>query len=216
VRWLASLLLLTGCPWGVPTPVAKVQHGPAFAAPRGLLAALPVACSKITSLDSDDLCAPGQLAAVASATRMALEFAGESVIDSERINAELRLRTTHTEEDLARRAPAGPDTFAPPETGVHEETTMTGGLTWAELSPPAQEALLATLGADGLIGAELSFGPPRGLSWQRTVGVRVSVRRLDGALAWRAGCEVETGDYHTVAQAIDLATRCALESAALW
>ncbi len=42
------------------------------------------------------------------------------------------------------------------------------------------------------------------------------VRLADETLAWESECGVETGDFHSEPQAVELATRCALESATLW
>jgi hypothetical protein len=214
VRWLLVLCVLAGCPWAAPVPIARVQLGPAHREAITVLAALPVQCTADPSLFT-----PAHAAVVASATRMALEFSGYSVVDSELINAELRRRSTRTIPSgggFAHAAPARGG-FGPPASGTYTETEITGGATWAEVSPARQDALLAVIGVQGLLRTIVTLGRARGLASQRTVTVSVEVSRLaDARLAWHTDCSVETGDYHSTEQALDLATRCALDSRALW
>jgi len=85
VRWL--VVIMTGCMWANPTPVARVQHGPAFGNKPRIVVAMPVTC-----LADPTLCGPSHQRAVAEATRMALEFDGYSIVDSELVNAEMLRR----------------------------------------------------------------------------------------------------------------------------
>ena len=87
-RWSLLALVLGGCHFTPPVPVAYVSLGPAHGQPLNPIAAMPVMCGE-TSLG----CQIGYQVMVANTTRMALELGGGSLVDSELINAELRLRT---------------------------------------------------------------------------------------------------------------------------
>lgn len=212
---IGPLALLGACKFTPPTPVAYVTHGPAFGQEANPIAALPVRCGATTMG-----CVPGYQYAVANATRMALELGGVSLVDSELINAEMRMRTTKTRSSTSEYEQSSPQIGQPAQTtatGTRETTTEVTGATWESLPPGEQQSLLTAMGVRGLLHATISMGTPHGLSGQRTVTVQLAVTRLsDGALAWQSECGVETGDYHAEPQAVELATRCALESATLW
>jgi len=194
-------MLLAGCAFTAPTPRAFVRRGPAYGQIVTPLAALPVNCGAATMG-----CLPGYKVAVASATRMAIEFGGFSLVDSELINAEMQRRFTLTRETTSRGAPANDQT----------DTELTGR-TWSDLEPQQQRDLLTAMGVKGLFHATVTMGIPHGMAGQRTVTVAVAISRLsDAQLVWQAECGVETGDYHSEVQAVDLATRCALESGTVW
>ena len=212
---LGLLVMLAGCPWAAPVPRARVYHGPAYGPPLTTVVALPVECDALR-----EVCTPEHATAIAAATRMELEFVGYTVVDSELINAEMRRRTTETHEQLTGpsvgRVEVQPQTFRPPSSGTSSTTAVSGGTTWFAASPEQQQALLAALGASGVLRTTISLGEAHGMAQQRTVDVAVTLTRLDGQIAWRADCSVETGDYHSAEQAMELATHCALESVALW
>ena len=221
MRWpgpsiLVVLTFVAGCPWTAPTPVARVHHGPAFHAAPLTLAALPV-----TSTAEASLWTPAHATAVAAATRMLLEYAGFNVVDTERLNVESWRRSTKTVE-TSRSAgfrgatPPRLDTFVPPRETSDEIGAVAGGTAWSEAPPEARHAMLIAMGIDGTLSTRVSFGPLRRLTQRRTVTTSVTVARLDGTLVWESSCDVVAGDYHSEPQAIDLATRCALESASLW
>lgn len=189
---LAFAVTLVGCNFTPPTPVARVRRGPAAAEFTSPLAALPVSCEG-TSMG----CLPGYLYGVASATRIALEYGGYTVVDGELINAELRRRTTRTTDEVT-------------------QTEVTGAV-WSDLPVLQQRELLSAMGVRGVLRAQVALGTPHGMAAQRTVTVGISLARLeDDLLVWQSQCDVETGDFHSEAQAVDLATRCSLESATLW
>jgi hypothetical protein len=191
-----ALGLATGCHFAVPTPRAFVRHGPAHGEPVAVIAALPVRCGSTTMG-----CRPGYPIAVAATTRMALEFAGLTLVDSERINVELQRRATTT----TRTADA-----------ERSETTIEGE-TWIQLDGERQGLLLRGMGIDAVLDATISMSNPRGLAGQRTVTIAIALSRLpDRRLAWQSQCSVETGDFNDEPLAIELATQCALESATLW
>jgi hypothetical protein len=190
------LCLLAACKFTPPTPQAYVQHGPAFGQAGTQLAALPVECGAQTLG-----CLPGYKVAVASATRISIEYGGYTLVDSELINAELQRRTSKTV------ATADAETT----------TTEVTGRTWLDLPPPRQRELLAAMGIQGVMRTTIAMTVPLGMAGERIVTVAVVVSRVaDEQLVWRSRCSVVTGDYHSESQAIDLATRCALESGTLW
>ncbi len=215
---LCAALLLSGCNFTAPTPVAYVSHGLAHGHPINPIAALPVRCNA-----SSMGCLPGYQLMVASSSRMALELGGGILVDSELINAELQLRVTRTRQ--VRRELDGkpvPDPThdqggtALPTDQIEQETALTGQ-TWLQLPLLEQRRLLQDMGINGVLSATVSLGIPHGMAGQRTVTVEVSLRRMsDDALAWQSACSAETGDFHSEPQAVELATRCALESATLW
>jgi len=190
------LFAVVGCAFAPPPPVAHVRRGPAFGQWLTPLAAMPVVCGRTTMG-----CLPGYLAAVASATRISLEYGGYRVVDTERINAELQQRSTHTVETIA---------------GERVETEVTG-VRWLDLPPEQQRALLIGLGIKGVFRAVISMGIPHGMAAERTVTATIAITRLvDEQVVVQVDCSVPTGDQHSEAQAVELATRCALESATLW
>jgi hypothetical protein len=211
--WLPALICATGCPWGVPAPVARVGHGPAFQNGGATLAALPVRCAPELRV-----CARPYAAAIASATRMNLELTGYTVVDTELLNAEARRRTTTRTEPIAARVPAVPQHGVrdEPIDRSREEVELSGGLSWADAPPEERRRMLIAMGVDGVLATEVGMGPPRGMARQRTLTMRVTITRLDGDLIWRSECDVETGDYRSDEQAVDQAARCAVESASLW
>jgi hypothetical protein len=202
------LCLLAACAFTPPTPQAFVQRGPAFGQPVTPLAALPVECGA-TTLG----CLPGYKLAVASATRIAIEFGGYTLVDSELINAEMQRRTSRRQETVREE----PTTPGPGVTAEETTTTEVTGRTWFDLPPHAQRDLLAAMGVRGVLRATIAMSIPQGMAGLRMVSVGISVSRLsDGQLVWQSRCGVMTGDFHSEPQAIELATRCALESGTLW
>lgn len=187
-RLALALLLATGCRYTAPTPQAYVTHGIALRAPITTLVALPVVCEGFSVR-----CEPAQQVAVAAAARLGVEYLGYSVVDSDLLNAELRVRRT-TE--------AG-------GSGPHEEVS---GKTWFDLDTEARRAFVAEIGAHGVLHTAINSG-----GYSQPVTVRLAVTKLeDDALVWQSQCQVATGDYNDELRAMDLATQCALESMTLW
>lgn len=213
---LAGLLglALAGCHFTPPTPTAYVSLGPAHGQPLNPIAALPVRCGSFT-----EGCFPGYEAAVASATRMAIELGGGTLVDSELLNAEMRLRVTRTvtSKGGSPPPPTQPNPYAPPPSDPSTTTTEVTGATWTSLPPNEQRTFLEQIGVRSVLSTTLLLSSPQGLSGQRTVTVRLALMRLaDDAISWQSECGVETGDYNSEPQAIELATQCALEGATLW
>lgn len=190
---VACCVLLTGC-FHAPPPYARVHRGPAYGHVVDPIAAVPVTCASDGAFGG---CIPEYSQAVATATRMSLEFAGYALVDAELLNAETRRRSSKT---------------------VGENTTVEkSGPEWKDLSPSAQRELLFSIGVRGLLRAAITMGPPRGAAQQRTITVTITVTRTsDDAVAWRSQCSAESGDFNAPERAVELAARCALESPSLW
>lgn len=190
VRWLLAFVVwsLTGCIWSQPTPVARVQHGPAFGSKPRIVVAMPVAC-----LAEEDLCGIHHQQAIGEATRMALEFDGYSIVDSELVNAEM-VRRRHT---------------------GREEQIVDGKL-FGESSPAEQRQLLHDIGADGIVTTTVTISRYHDPNYSRTVAVEMAMLRLDGALVWWSQCRAESGNNASNDEAMDAATRCAIKSSTLW
>ncbi len=143
-----------------PSTHVRETYGPAFPQQLGLLAAKPIACVAQTPGG----CTAGREQALATATRIALESAGWSVIDTELVNAERRVHRIEGSSD-----------------------TIIAGTTWRETSLDEQLALVTTLGARGWLDVAAKVG-------RAAVTVTVQVSRLDGVLAWARTCTVEYWD----------------------
>jgi len=182
------LLLLGGCHWTVPsTPTARVQTDGEHPPPR-ILAAFPVECVA---------CTPQQLGAIATETRMGLELSGYSVVDSELVNAEARVRFTHTTNDRS-------------------EVSVDGTRGWDGLAPGQQADLLTAMGVDGVLRTSIAVHGVPGPDYSSTITVTLAVARIDGAVAWRTDCSVVSDGIGSTMLAIERASRCAIESKELW
>ena len=181
------------------------------------LVAVPVSCEAL-----GPACTPAQEAAVRTATRMELEFAGFHVVDAETLNNELSWRQETTTEVDPVTSPANPTgaVRARPPGDLPEDppalSEKTGGFT--ALPPEQQRAFLLESGVQGVLSVSISLGPLQGLIFpHRDATIAITMTRVnDGALAWYSRCHVDTGKFHTEELALELATRCALESATLW
>ena len=147
----------------------------------------------VTCLADPLLCGPSHQHAVAEATRMALEFDGYSIVDSELLRAEMLRRH---------------------QTGSRDE--VVGGTLFAEASPAEQHQILRDVGADGVVTTTLTISQARGAEAARTVAVEMAVLLLDGELVWWSQCRAESGYAASNEEAIDTATRCAIEGSTLW
>lgn len=197
VATVATLGLLGGgaCSLNAPVPVAHVRLGPAVASPPQVLLALPAVCNA-----SSGDCAEQHRNAVAIATRMSVEFGGYTMIDSERVNLELRQRR--------ERRLTG-------DTQETRQTEVTGAL-WVDATPAEQREVLDTMAIDGLLAVKLSLTEPEGMSQLQHIRVAIELLRVEPAeVVWSSHCTTVSGDHRSTAQAIDLATRCALEGALL-
>ena len=136
-------------------------------------------------------------------TRMGLELAGYTVVDTELVNAEVRLRLKRTREDTV-----GKDMER-----IHEE--LSDSRAWTQLAPGEQRELLTELGVDGVLQASIVMGYSTG-AFEERVTIRLAVEQLDGTVAWRADCGVRTEGDEPRDVMIERVGRCALDSEAMW
>ncbi len=199
-----------------PVPQARVRKGPSFEkAPRKILA-LPTTCVGETST----YCVSEYLAAIASITRMTLEYEGRRVLDSEGIKSEATERTEKRQQHTRTTSPRdlhlrGAGT--PYGSTGHVVLTQSGGTFFLAASPETQRSMAAQMGIDGVFLSEMRVGQRQNISDQRTIEVRLALLRVPTdkspmSLVWSSKCSAETGVYLELEQAIDTATRCALDS----
>jgi len=138
---------------------------------------------------------------------MYLEYQGHSVIDSEFLNAETRLRYSKTQQTSEEAEPQ-----------VLEENRT--GRDFKDLDPDEQHVVLDSIGALAVFRASVDMGIQgpnvlRPLLGPITVELTLS-RLADNAVVWRSRCTVHTGNSNTRETALEKATRCALEAEALF
>lgn len=200
-----AALAVGACSLSPTHPLARVRKGPAFARPPGRILALPARCAP----ETDEVCRHAYARAVEGAARMSLELDGYTLVDSELINLHMRRRRERLRENLAGLAALSP------------VVELSGGLTWADATEEERRALVRDLRVDGFLAADIAIGPMHGMNGQQTIQVRLSVTRVGGLeRVWTSRCAIDTGThvtlYHSVDQAVDRATRCALESVELF
>jgi len=194
--WLATVALVAGCHYAVrATPSSRVYRGPAFAHTPHVVAALPVECRN---------CAPNQLDAIAMQTRMGLELRGYTVVDTELVNAEARMRLRTSTEQLS-----GTDN----ELRTEEVTTTPA---WTQLSPRQQHELLIALGVDGVLHTSVTMTYTATSDFHQTILIALAVEQLDGTVAWRSDCGTSNTGDDTNTWMIERLGQCALDSEALW
>lgn len=187
------LLLLSACSVYTPVPQARVTPGPARQATLRKILAMPTECAA----NEAEMCTEAQAVAVDAATRMSLEFAGLRLVDSEVVNAYLRARITRTDNNSTT-------------TEVDERE----GASWLTASDDIRRRLLLDLGIEGYLTTRITVGQAKNVEDQRTVSVTVSiVRAADLEAKWTSVCSIETGRYYFADEAVEVAVRCALESA---
>ena len=198
----AALLCLAGCV-EMPTPVAYVKRGPAFAAhPRRIIAMPsvivggPVMIPIPKSNPNIQLYREADTLLVDQLVRMVLEFGGFIVANAE----DIKVSTGHTSETINRA-----------ETGDAEvATAQTGKAFLSQLDPARRDDVLHSLGFDGVLFTTTSFGPlkygfPNPLTVEATL---VDVRT--GTSVWTSRCSVETEHIPNMDWAQHRAARCTM------
>jgi hypothetical protein len=193
-------LLAAACSLQRPIPQARVRRGPAWTAPPSIVLALPAECISAES----GACTAAHQAAVDSAARMALEFVGYTLVDSQTVNVKLGERRELTRQAGAYGA-----------TSEHREVEVKR-VTWEDATLEERRAVIGELEADGILASAITMSMAD-LVGDRTIEVRLTLSRVsDEQVVWVSRCAVETGDGDlSTEQAIEHATRCALESATL-
>ena len=194
---------------------ARIRLGPAHGKSIRRVVALPAACGSLalapegagTSVSSFDApsslhseCAARDVAAVDNSVRALLEFQGFDIIDSEKVNAETRVRT----ETENRIVSSGYESSS-------KETEISGAK-FADATPKVQQAILGELGAEGLLNTRIWISAEVGMGGRRTIEVQVRLLHAPtGQLAWAKRCELEYGGIVSDTEAMEKAVRCAVE-----
>ena len=182
-------IAIAGCQLYPDPAHARVYHGPAYGTHPTTIVALPAQPAD---------CSEEQCRAVATAARMSLEVAGYTIVDAELVNAEMRRRTTTSNTD------------------VHTaKRTEVEGKTWQDASPAEQARLVDDIGAEGVLETAIVKSDGDHV-YTRRFTVALTMRTVDGRVIWRSDCADEGGDTKDERQALESATRCALESVMLW
>lgn len=153
-------------------------------------------------------------------TRMALEFEGRRVLDSELILSESGEHSERSYDQVRTTPPVhlNPSQTGKPSVGSSSHvTSLSTSVSFLNATPETQMLMASEMGIDGILQSEMRVGHRQNVSDQRTIEVHVSLWRVfDGQSAmgevWASHCSAETGVYNDLEQAIDTATRCALES----
>jgi hypothetical protein len=192
-----GLLVVTGCSLSRgPVPLARIQRGPA--APATRIVALPGQCR-----GEPDVCLPGHARGVDGAVRMLLEFNGYTVIDAEALNVQAARRLERTTEGDRPTAVVG---------GEAREVEVEAAR-FDDADPATRRALLADLEAEGVLTTSVIVNPRHDYG-DRTFEVVLRLERADdGAVIWRSRCTAESEHAVSYEQAIERATRCAIEGA---
>ena len=192
------------CQLSLPPPMARVRRGPGFAPAPTKILALPAVCEA----ESEGICLVAHQKAVDVTTRMSLEFVGYRLVDSELVNIYLRERVERIRTTTAESYGVIRD--------QETRSVEVAGVGWDQATVEERQRVLGEMGVDGFLASRIVMGPMKNVEGQRTVEIHLVVTRVhDNALVWRSRCAVETGQYHSIDQAVDLAARCALEGANL-
>lgn len=155
-------------------------------------------------------CAAHATAGVDQALRASLEFGGFSVIDSEKVNA----LTATRQEIIQRTSHRQQQQQLPADTSQSESRSVEViGARFADATPREQEAIIAELGATGLVQARIAIGAGVGIGTRRTAIVQVRLLEMPSRqLAWARRCEVEVGGLMERDEvAMERGIRCAIE-----
>jgi hypothetical protein len=193
-------------------PVVRGRVGPAAARQVRSIVALPASCGTLSMVRvplegsaatwvQQVACSDTALRAVDQTVRSNLELGGFSVIDSERVNAV----TGSRREVQERRQYWG---------GVQSSTEIEQrGARFEDATPLEQRALLAELGAQGLLTTRVAVGASVGAGQRRVVTVQLQLLDVpERQLVWSRRCELEVGGiFATDEVAMTSAASCAAE-----
>lgn len=226
---LSAALLIAACASSeLLPPRLSSRHGPAADRPIRRVIATPATCGTFdltpmpataaerelhgssTVLRHLGTCAAHATAGVDQALRATLEFGGFSVIDSEKVNA----LTSTRQEILRRTSQQSLQQGAPTSEGESESrSTEVIGARFADATPREQDAIVAELGATGLVQVRIAIGAGVGAGTRRTAVVQVRLLEMPSRqLAWARRCELEVGGLMERDEvAMERGIRCAVQ-----
>lgn len=193
-------------------PVVRGRVGPAAERPVRSIVALAASCGTLSMVRvpinaSDGMwvqqaaCSADALGAVDQKVRSSLELGGFSVIDSERVNA-----ITGTRREVQERR----QYYGSVRSSSEIEQR---GARFEDATPLEQRALLAELGAQGLLTTRVTIGASVGAGQRRVVTVQLQLLDVpERQLVWSRRCELEVGGlFATDEAAMASAAGCAAE-----
>lgn len=224
-----AALLLTACASSeLMQPRLSARSGPAADHPIRRVVATPATCGTFeltptpataaereaygrdTVLRHLGTCPAHATAGVDQALRATLEFGGFSVIDSERVNA-----LTATRQEIIERISHRAEQQGLPisESEGESRSTEVIGARFADATPREQEAIVAELGATGLVQVRIAIGAGVGAGARRNAVVQVRLLEMPSRqLAWARRCEVEVGGLIERDEvAMERGIRCAVQ-----
>ncbi len=196
-----SATTLAGCFGHAPTPLARVQFGPAreFFAQRVI--ALPSTC-----VPAGSMCDADYLRAVDAQLRMELEFHGHTVIDSESLNVRTVAFTQKVTKDSFENSFGDTTATKTVETSVAKQL-------FVDAAPEIQVAVLNDLMIDGWVTSQIVISGITSVNNTRALQVNIDFsRRQDAVKIWTSRCEVVSGLHLSQAVAMSRTMQCALES----
>lgn len=225
---LASVLLAACASSEHLPPRLSARSGPAGSHVIRRVVALPATCGTFdltprpataeeqarlgfsTVLQHLGTCAAHATAGVDQALRASLEFGGFSVIDSEKVNALTATRQEIIQRSSHREQQQGLPAATSQSEGRSVEVI---GARFSDATPREQEAIIAELGATGLVQARIAIGAGVGAGARRTAIVQVRLLEMPSRqLAWARRCEIEVGGLMERDEvAMERGIRCAIE-----
>lgn len=147
---------------------------------------------------------------VDQALRAALEFGGFAVVDSEKVNA-----ITGTRQEILRRhahSEQRNDQLVTESAGERRSTEVVGAR-FSDATPLEQEAIVAELGASGIVQTRIAIGAGVGAGSRRTATIQVRLLEMPSRqLAWVRRCELEIGGMMGSDEvAMERGIRCAVD-----
>lgn len=200
-------LAVAGCGPMAATPPPlrpEVRHGPAAGARPGRVLVLPAACGAV-----DQPCPRSYVQTVDAIVRGGLEFAGYSLVESERLRSETRQR--HEEHGRTTTSSQSPPSATTTETSL----VVLDGPGFEDLSVDERHAVLEGSGADAVLSVRIVVGGQMGV-WVPNQHVEVMVKlgvNHGDAMAWASRCTASSNDFTTVDAALEHAARCAVYGA---
>ncbi len=225
-RTAAFLLVsLVGCTSPKP-PVLhpQVQYGPAAQIKPKRVLVLQSMCGSLEAR-----CPKEYEQSVDAIVRSGLEFAGYSIVDSEKLRLAARTRhEEHTSETNTTKTVSETEIVRPlilldenATTATTTETTkdityvVLDGSNFEDLSIDEKHQVIDKAGTDSVVSVRIVIGGKIGVwvpNQNVEVMVKLGVNRGD-EMAWASRCTASSNDFTTVTAALEQAARCAMHGA---
>lgn len=222
---LLFLFVLVGCtPPKPPALQPQVQYGPAASIRPKRVLALQAMCGSLEAR-----CPKEYQQSVDAIVRSGLEFAGYSVVDSEKLRLAARARhEEHTSDTTTTKTARQTELVRPlillDETSAMATTSETtkdityvvlDGSNFEDLSVDEKHLVIDKAGTDSVVSVRIIIGGKIGVwvpNQNVEVMVKLGVNRSD-EMAWASRCMASSNDFSTVTGALEQAARCAMHGA---